>query len=113
MLRLLIFLAALALAAWGLSWLASNPGDVTLTWRGVEYQASLMLALVAVAELAIALAIVWALLRFVFSIPSLVSLSAGPHKGKKRYLALSRDIIADGAGDAGAAVRHASEASRL
>ena len=35
MFRLLIFLAALALAAWGLSWLASNPGDVTVTWRGV------------------------------------------------------------------------------
>ena len=34
MVRLLIFLAALALAAWGLSWLADNPGDITLTWRG-------------------------------------------------------------------------------
>src|SRR5271169_4821855 len=89
MLRLLIFLAALALAAWGVSWLASNPGDVTLTWRGVEYQASLMLALGAVAALAIALAIVWALLRFVFSIPSLVSLSARAHKREKGYLALS------------------------
>src|SRR5271169_5766707 len=113
MLRLLIFLAALALAAWGLSWLASNPGDVTLTWRGVEYQASLMLALGAVAALAIALAIVWALLRFVFSIPSLVSLSARAHKREKGYLALSRGMIAVGAGDARAAARHASEASRL
>ena len=113
MLRLLIFLAALALAAWGLSWLANNPGDVTLTWRGVEYQASLMLALGAVAALAIALAIVWALLRFVFSIPSLVSLSARAHKREKGYLALSRGMIAVGAGDARAAVRHASEASRL
>ena len=34
MFRLLIFLAALALAAWGLSWLADNPGDVTLPGEG-------------------------------------------------------------------------------
>src|SRR5271163_800040 len=113
MFRLLIFLAALALAAWGLSWLANNPGDVTLTWRGVEYQASLMLALGAVAALAIALAIVWALLRFVFSIPSLVSLSARAHKREKGYLALSRGMIAVGAGDSRAAAKHAADASRL
>ena len=79
MFRLLIFLAALALATWGLSWFADNPGLVTLTWRGEEYQVSLMLALGAVLALAVALAIVWALLRFVFRIPSL-GLTAGPFR---------------------------------
>ena len=34
MIRLLLFLAALALAAYGLTWLAENPGEVTLAWRG-------------------------------------------------------------------------------
>ena len=38
MFRLLILLAAVALAGWGLMWLADNPGLVTLTWRGVEYK---------------------------------------------------------------------------
>jgi len=55
MFRLLIFLAALASAAWGLTWLADNPGVVTLTWRGVEYDVSLMLAVGLVAALGIAL----------------------------------------------------------
>jgi len=32
MVRLLIFLAALALAALGLTWLANNPGVVDVTW---------------------------------------------------------------------------------
>jgi HemY protein len=112
MFRLLIFLAVLALAAAGLSWLADNPGDVTLTWRGVEYQVSLMLALGAVAALALALSIVWGLLRFVFRVPSLVSLSARAHQREKGYLALTRGMIAVGAGDARAAAKHASEASR-
>ena len=113
MFRLLIFLAALALAAWGLTWLADNPGVVTVTWRGVEYQVSLMLALGVVAALAVALAIVWGVLRFVFRIPSLVSLAARARKREKGFKALSRGMVAVGVGDAGAASRHASEASRL
>jgi HemY protein len=76
MFRLLIFLAAVALAAWGLLWLSDNPGVVTVVWRGVEYQVSLMLALGVVAALAVVLSIVWAVLRFVFNIPSLVTLAA-------------------------------------
>jgi HemY protein len=113
MFRLLIFLAALALAAWGLSWFADNPGLVTLTLRGAEYQVSLMLALGAVLALALALSIVWALLRFIFRIPSLVSLASRARKREKGYLALSRGMIAVGHGDARAAAKHASEASRL
>jgi HemY protein len=112
MFRLLIFLAALALVAAGLSWLADNPGDVTLTWRGVEYQVSLMLGLGAVAALALALSIVWGLLRFVFRVPSLVALSTRAHKREKGYLALTRGMIAVGAGDTRAAAKHAAEASR-
>src|SRR5271163_3629786 len=113
MFRLLIFLAALALAAWGLSWLANNPGDVTLTWRGVEYQASLMLALGAVAALAILIALLWGIIRFVFRIPSLVSLASRARRREKGFQALSRGVIAVSAGDARAAAKHAAEASRL
>ena len=69
MVRLLIFLAALALAALGLTWLANNPGVVDVTWRGEEYEVSLMFGLAVVLALAIAIAIVWGLLRFVFRDP--------------------------------------------
>ena len=113
MLRLLIFLAVLALAAWGLSWLADNPGAVTVTWRGVEYQVSLMLALGAVLALAVVLSIVWGVLRFIFRIPSLVSFASRARKREKGFRALSRGMIAVGHGDARAAGKHASEASRL
>jgi HemY protein len=113
MFRLLIFLAAVALAAWGLLWLADNPGVVTVAWRGVEYQVSLMLALGVVAALAVVLSIVWAVLRFVFNIPSLVTLAARARRREKGLLALSRGMIAVGAGDARAAARHASDAARL
>ena len=113
MFRLLIFLAALALAAWGLMWLSDNPGLVTVVWRGVEYKVSLMLALGAVAVAAVALSIVWAVLRFVFNIPSFVTLAARARRREKGLMALSRGMIAVGAGDARAAAKHAAEANRL
>ena len=113
MFRLLMFLAALALAAWGLMWLSDNPGVVTVAWRGVEYQVSLLLALGAVALLAVAVSMVWGVLRFVFNIPSFVTLARRARKREKGLLALSRGMIAVGAGDARAAARHAADAGRL
>ncbi len=112
MIRLLLLLAALALAAYGLTWLAENPGEVALTWRGVEYDVSLMVAAGVVAGLAILLALAWGVIRFVFRIPSLVSLAAKARRREKGYAALSRGMIAVGSGDARAATRHAAEAGK-
>lgn len=113
MVRLLIFLAALALAALGLTWFANNPGVVDLTWRAHEYEVSLMFALGAVLALAVALAIAWGVLRFVFRVPSLVSIGARARRREKGFQALSRGMIAVGAGDARAAAKHSADASRL
>ncbi len=113
MIRLLIFLAALALAALGLTWLANNPGVVDVTWRGEQYEVSLMFGLAAVLALAIAIAIVWGVLRFVFRIPSLVSVGAQARRREKGFQALSRGMLAVGAGDARAAAKYASDAGRL
>ena len=113
MVRLLIFLAALALVAGGLTWLANNPGVVDVTWRGEQYEVSLLFALGAVLALAIAIAIVWGLLRFVFRIPSLVSVGAKARRREKGFQALSRGMLAVGAGDARGAAKHAYDAGRL
>src|SRR5277367_1472745 len=113
MVRLLIFLAALALVAGGLTWLANNPGVVDVTWRGEQYEVSLLFALGAVLALALVIAIVWGLLRFFFRIPSLVSVGAQSRRREKGFQALSRGMLAVGAGDARAAAKHASDASRL
>lgn len=113
MVRLLIFLAALGLAALGLTWLANNPGDVTVTWRGVEYEVSLMMALGAIVVLAIVLSIVWAILTYAFRIPSLMALARRARKREKGFRALSRGLVALNSGDARGAARYAAEADRL
>ena len=112
MIRLLLFLAALALAAYGLIWLVENPGEVALTWGGVEYDFSLMAALGAVAALAAVLSLAWGVVRFVFRFPSLVSLAAKARRREKGYAAISRGMVAVGSGDARAASRHAAEARK-
>ena len=113
MFRLLLLLAAVALAAWGLTWLADNPGVVTITFRGVEYRVSLMLALGAVAAVAIIWSIVWGALRFVSRVPSLMTLAARARRREKGLAAVSHGLIAVGAGNSRAATKHAAEASRL
>jgi HemY protein len=113
MFRLLILLAVVALADWGLMWFADNPGVVTLTWRGVEYQLSLMLALGIVAVVAIAWSIIWGVLRFVLRIPSLMSIAARARRREKGLASVSRGLIAIHTGDARAASKHAAAANRL
>src|SRR5574337_1897845 len=72
-----------------------------------------MLAAGAVAAVAIVFSIVVGLLRLIFNAPSLVSMAARARRREKGYLALSRGMMAIGAGDARAAAKHAADANRL
>ena len=98
MVRLLLFLVLLALAAYGLAWLAENPGDVALTFHGVEYDVSLMVAIAIVVGLAIVIALAWGVIRFVFRLPSLMSLAA---KGAAAREGLRRAVRRHGRGRLG------------
>jgi HemY protein len=113
MIRLLLFLALLGLAALGLAWLADHPGQVGLTWQGYRIETSLMTAIGAVVALAILIALLWGVFRFVFRLPSLVALASRARRREKGFTALSRGMVAVGSGDARAATRHAAEAHRL
>ena len=113
MLRLLAFFVLIGAAALGLTWLANNPGEVALTWRGMEYDVSLPLALAIVLAVAVALGVIWTLLRLVFRAPSLISLASRMRRREKGFNALTQGLIAIGSGDARAAERHAGEAKRF
>ena len=67
---------ALAAVAFGFAWLADRPGEIVLTWQGQRIETSLMIAIGAIALLTIAIMITWSILRFVFRIPTLMSLTA-------------------------------------
>ncbi len=112
MLRLLAFLAALGAGAWGLYWLADHPGAVVLTWAGVEYKVTLMRALGLTAAFLVALALLSGLIKFIARAPGLIALASRARRREKGFAALSRGMIAVGAGDLREAQRCAREASR-
>ena len=112
MIRLLTFLFVLALAAAGFAWIADRPGEVSVVWLGQRYETSVAVALVAVLLAAIAFTLFWGLLRFVLRIPSLMSIAAKARRRNKGYEALSRGMVAAGAGDPALALRAARAAEK-
>ncbi len=113
MIRVLLFFAAVALIALGATWLADHPGTVLITWGGRDYQFTTLVGLVAVLVVAFAVMVLWSVIRFVFNVPSLLSMASRNKRRNKGLRALSRGMMAVGAGDAAAAKRHASDADRL
>lgn len=111
--RALVFIGLLALAAWGAVWLADRPGSVVVTWAGVEAQTSVAVAVVGTIVLAMLLAGVWALVRFLMAFPRRLNRRSGLRRRERGFAAVSRGMIAVGSGDPIAARRHAGEAERL
>ena len=112
MIRLLTFLFVLALAAAGVAWIVDRPGEVSVVWLGQRYETSVAVALLGVLLAAIAFTIFWGLLRFVLRIPSLMSIAAKARRRNKGYEALSRGMVAAGAGDSALALRSARAAEK-
>jgi HemY protein len=113
MIRVLVFLAFLAVAAAGAVWLADRPGEVMLTWQGQEIRTSLMVAVSALAALLVAAIMVWSVVRFVLRSPDLVSLFFANRRKSKGFDAITRGMVAVGAGDLRTARKYAYDARRL
>lgn len=113
MLRVLFFLVLVLLLAFGATWLADHPGTVAITFGGQEYLFSTLLGLVGLIAAAVVLVIAWSVLRFVFRVPSLMSIASANRNRQRGYAALSRGMVAVGSGDSDGATRYAAEATRL
>ncbi len=111
--RVLVFLVLLLAAAYGATWIAERPGTVMVSWGGWQAQTTAAIAAVLVVGLALAFVLLWALARFVMGLPTRLSRAAMHRRHSRGLKALSRGMIAVGAGDANAARRHAAEAGRL
>jgi HemY protein len=113
MVRLLLSLALLCLAALGLTWFVDQPSLLTLDLPGYHVETSLTYAIIGVIALAILIAFLWGIIVYVFRIPSRISLAKQARRRDKGFAALSHGMVAVGAGDVRAANRHAAEAHRL
>src|SRR4051794_17645006 len=111
--RALLFIALLALAAFGAVWLADRPGTVLVTWGGYRAETSVAATAVTVVGVALLLSLLWTAVRYVLALPSRMTYASRARKRARGYHAISRGMVAVGAGDALAARRHAKEAERL
>jgi HemY protein len=113
MLRVVAFLITAALLALGIAWFADRPGAVVVNWLGYRVETSILVAIFAVALLASFIIFVWWIYRAILRSPDQVSLFFRHRRAAKGYLAITRGLIAIGAGDAREARRAADEAARL
>ena len=113
MIRVILFLALVALIALGVVWLADRPGDVAVTWQGYRIETSVMVMTVAIALVVAVALLLWSLIRNILRSPDLIAMFLGHRRGVRGYLAISRGLIAVGAGDANAARKFAEEAEKI
>ena len=113
MIRVVLFLLSLALIAWGFAQVADRPGEVAVTWLGYRIETSVMVAVLAMLAVIVVIMLLWAFLRGLLRSPGQVSLFFRHRRALKGYLALTRGLIAIGAGDLRLARKSADDAARL
>ncbi|MCP8938742.1 heme biosynthesis protein HemY [Alsobacter sp. SYSU M60028] len=113
MIRVLLFIALLAALAFGGVWLLDMPGGVVMTVQGYRIETSLIAAAGVVLALTVALLFVWSVLRYVLRLPATIGLATRARRRAKGFAAVSRGMVAVGAGDPRAARRYAADAGKL
>jgi len=113
MIRIILFLLSVAVVAFGFAWIADRPGEVAITWMGYRIETSILVAVFAVSVLALAVMLLWSIVRAILRSPEQTSLFFRHRRAAKGYLAVSRGLIAIGAGDLRVARKSADEAARL
>ena len=99
MIRIVLFLVSVTLIAVGFAWVADRPGEVAINWMGYRIETSVLVAAFVIVALVIAAMLAWSLVRAIIRSPEQVSLFFRHRRAIKGYLAISRGLIAIGAGD--------------
>lgn len=110
MILLLFFLAALAAISIGLHWLIEQPGSITLDWGGYHIETTLAVGASAVIATVAAIIIAWAIIAYFVQAPARLKQMSRAKRREKGFQAISRGIVAAGAGHVGEAKRAAKDA---
>src|SRR5581483_7149657 len=113
MTRVVIFLLIVGMLAVGVSWFADRPGEVAVTWQNWRIETSFMAGVIAIAAICVAFTVAWSIFRFIVRSPHEAKQYWLRRRGQQGYLAISRGLVAIGAGDARAARKYADDAKRL
>jgi HemY protein len=113
MIRLVAFLVSVALIAVGFAWVADRPGDVAISWLGYRVETSVMVTVLAMLALIVVAILLWSIVRGIWRSPEHVSLFFRHRRAMRGHHAITRGLIAIGAGNYRVARKSADEAARL
>jgi HemY protein len=113
MIRVIIFLVVVGLIALAKAWLADRPGEVSITWLGWYIETSVMVVTVAVIALIVVALLTWSTLRGLWRSPKKLSEAMRNRREGRGQRAITRGLIAIGAGDTRTALRYADEARKV
>jgi HemY protein len=112
MVRIILFLVLIALAAVGAAWVADQTGDVTLSWGGLRIATSLPVFALALGVAIVASVLAWSFLRALWRTPQRIKRSRRERRQARGRHAITHGLLAIGHGDSAAARAHADVARR-
>ncbi|MCP4185725.1 MAG: heme biosynthesis protein HemY [Hyphomicrobiales bacterium] len=113
MTRLIVYLVIILAMGFGFSWIADNPGVVTLNWQGKDIRTSLMVTVVALVAIVAIILFVWGIFRGIIGLPFVISRFLTNRRHDRGYTALSKGLIAASTGDKALARRLTKESTKL
>ena len=113
MIRIVLFLALIALAAAGAAWVAEQPGDVVLSWGVYKLTTTLPVFVLAVGIVVVAAMLVWWILAGLWRTPGRMRRRRHERRHARGRHAITQGLLAIGHGDFSAARQHADAARRL
>ncbi len=113
MTRLVIILVVLAGLAFGASWIADRPGEISVVWQGWRVDTTVPVALAVIAVVTGVMLAIWRLLALLIASPKLLAALSRRKRRDQGLKAVSRGLLAIGSGDAATARKARAEAARL
>jgi HemY protein len=112
MVRIILFLGLIALAAAGAAWVADQSGDVVLSWGGWRMETTVPVFALALGVTIVAAVIVWSILRGLWRTPGRIRRKRRERRHARGRHAITQGLLAVGHGDSTAARQHADAARR-
>jgi HemY protein len=112
MIRIILFLLLIALAASGAAWVADQGGDVVLSWSGWRVETTLPVLALAIGIIVVVALVLWTVLRALWRTPGHIRRRRRERRQARGRHAITQGLLAIGHGDAAAARVHADAARR-
>ncbi|WP_407149652.1 heme biosynthesis protein HemY [Bradyrhizobium sp. ORS 86] len=112
MIRIILFLLLIALAAAGAAWVADQTGEVVLSWGGWRVVTTLPVLVLGLGIVVVAAMAAWTILRALWNMPEGIRRAGRERRRARGRHAITQGLLAIGHGDSASARAHAEVARR-